>query len=236
GLTGEQREYLEMAKGSADSLLILVNDILDSSKIEAGKLELDPVEFGMRKGLSEMMKALPLPARQKGLEFSYRVAGEIPERLVGDPRRLRQVIVNLVGNATKFTSQGGIVVEVDSLSLDSGSALLRFSVTDTGIGIERRHLRAIFEPFRQADGSTTRRYGGTGLGLAISAQLSGLMGGEIWAESELGEGSTFRFTVRMGIAESSLVRLKAFANEERAAPCEKPAMPAVRTRPMLAAG
>src|SRR5439155_20319222 len=112
GLTGEQREYLEMAKGSADSLLILVNDILDFSKIEAGKLELDPVEFGLREGLSEMMKALALRARQKGLEFSYPVAGEIPERLVGDPRRPRQVNVHLVGNATRFTSQGGIAGEV----------------------------------------------------------------------------------------------------------------------------
>jgi len=199
-LTAEQREYLQMAKSSADSLLKLINDILDFSKIEAGKLELEPIEFHLRDGLADLMQSLAVRAHEKGLDLVYRVSPELPDNLVGDPGRLKQVLINLVGNAIKFTKHGEILVDVEPHSMEPGKEALRFSVTDTGIGVEQRDLRAIFEPFKQADGSTTRKYGGTGLGLAISAQLVSLMGGEIWVESERGKGSAFHFTARLSVA------------------------------------
>jgi signal transduction histidine kinase/CheY-like chemotaxis protein len=195
-LTAEQREYLQTARISADSLLTIINDILDFSKIEAGKLVLDPVEFDLNELLSETMKTLALRADQKGLELLCHSAADVPDRVVGDAVRVRQVLVNLVGNALKFTEQGEVVVAVEKGVTLGREVGLHFSVCDTGIGIPPEKQKSIFEAFTQADGSTTRRYGGTGLGLAISAQLVALMGGDIWVESNPGPGSTFHFTVR----------------------------------------
>ena len=199
-LTANQREYLEAVKVSADGLLSVINDILDFSKIEAGKLDLDPIEFDLRETLDNTLKPLAMRAHQKGLEVTYDVASEIPDILVADSVRLRQIWVNLVGNALKFTTTGEIGIEVSIESITSNNAVLHFKVNDTGIGIPQENLETIFEQFSQADGSTTRRYGGTGLGLTISAQLVNLMGGRIWVESEVGRGSTFHFTVNLGIS------------------------------------
>ena len=201
-LSAEQTEYLQMVKGSADSLLTVINDILDFSKIEAGKLSLDPIEFQLRDTLAAMMGALALKAHEKGLDLAYRVPPEIPDHLLGDPGRLQQVLVNLTGNAIKFTERGEILISVAMDSQEPGEALLIFTVADTGVGIPENQLQAIFEPFKQGDGSTTRKYGGTGLGLTISAQLAALMGGRIWAESESGKGSAFHFTARLGLIEA----------------------------------
>jgi two-component system sensor histidine kinase/response regulator len=201
-LTNEQREYLGMVKTSADSLLSLINDILDFSKIEAGKLDLDPIDFPLRQALGDTMKALALRAHQKGLELAWRVADGVPDFLSGDMGRLRQVLVNLVGNALKFTELGEVVVEVIHESESVEGVLLHFSVRDTGIGIAPEKQNLVFEAFTQADGSTTRKYGGTGLGLAITTQIVRLMGGKIWLESELGKGSTFHFTARLGVASA----------------------------------
>ena len=195
-LSAEQREYLEMVKSSADSLLTVINDILDFSKIEAGKLDLDEVNFSLRDCLRDTMKALAVRAREKGLELAYDTSAEVPDRLVGDPDRLRQVIVNLVGNAIKFTERGKVAVHVEADSQSEDDVYLYFSVTDTGIGIPVEKQRRIFEAFEQGDASTSRRYGGTGLGLAIAAELVRLMGGRIGVESEVGRGSRFHFTVR----------------------------------------
>ncbi len=199
-LSPEQREYLGLVRASADALLTLINDILDFSKIEAGKLELDPIEFSLRKLLSETLATVALRSYEKGLELSCRVAPDLSDRLIADSGRLRQVLLNLVGNAIKFTHQGEIAVEVGAESEDEGELLLHCQVRDTGIGIPAEKQHVIFEAFAQADGSTTRKYGGTGLGLAITTQLVGLMGGEIWVESVPGEGSTFHFTCRCGVA------------------------------------
>jgi CheY-like chemotaxis protein len=201
-LSAEQSEYLRMVKGSADSLLTVINDILDFSKIEAGKLSLEPIEFLLRDTLAAMIGTLALKAHQKGLDLTYRIPPEIPDRLLGDPGRLKQVLVNLTGNAIKFTERGEILISVAVHSREPGKAILSFTVSDTGIGILGNQLQAIFEPFKQGDGSTTRKYGGTGLGLTISAQLAGLMGGKIWAESESGKGSAFHFTARLGVIET----------------------------------
>jgi signal transduction histidine kinase/CheY-like chemotaxis protein len=198
-LTREQREYLEMVKASADSLLSVIDDILDFSKIEANRLELEPVPFDLDDVLGETMKALALRAHEKGLEILHHVAHDVPPVLVGDPLRLRQVIVNLVGNAVKFTEAGEVVVRVRVEARDATSALLHFEVADTGIGIHEAHQRIIFEAFAQADGSTTRRFGGTGLGLSISSRLVDMLGGRIWVESAPGEGATFHFTARFGL-------------------------------------
>jgi PAS domain S-box-containing protein len=240
-LTSEQREYITSVQASAVSLLTIINDILDFSKIEAGKLDLDPASFRLRDCLEDMLKPLAVRACKKGLRLPCRVAAEVPDVTTGDWGRLRQVLVNLVGNAIKFTEGGEVVVSVtandftaedaenaeekeqncpnrgegsteqlNSSSLFSSSALsafsavksvclLHFQVSDTGIGIPADKLEAIFAPFVQADGSMTRKYGGTGLGLAISARLVELMGGRIWAESELGRGSVFHFTARLEV-------------------------------------
>ncbi len=195
-LSPRQREYLGLVKSSADSLLTVINDILDFSKIEAGKLSLDPVPFEVRESLDDTMRTLAQRAHAKHLELACRIAPDVPDNLVGDPGRLRQVVVNLVGNAIKFTERGEVVVSVEVVALADAEATLRFSVTDTGIGIAPEKRRAIFEPFEQADGSTTRRYGGTGLGLAISSKLVELMGGEIRVDGDVGRGSTFSFTAR----------------------------------------
>ena len=201
-LTQSQRDYLSMVRGSAESLLTLINDILDFSKIEAGKLELDAVTFSLRECLGDTLKSLALRAHREELELACHIDPTVPDWLIGDPARLRQIVVNLVGNAIKFTEQGEVVVHTDVDEQSDGSVLLHFAVTDTGIGIPPEKIKTVFGAFEQADTSTTRRYGGTGLGLAICARLSRLMKGTVWAESELGKGSTFHFSVRLGLADS----------------------------------
>jgi two-component system, sensor histidine kinase and response regulator len=200
-LDAEQREYLGMAKSSADALLTLINDILDFSKIEAGKLEIDRIEFSLNDSLGETMKSLSLRAHQKGLELAYELQPDVPDLLVGDPGRLRQIIVNLVGNAVKFTEHGEVTVHVSLESRGAGEARMHFVIADTGIGIAAEKKATIFEAFTQADGSMTRTYGGTGLGLTISSRLVQIMGGSIWVESELGSGSRFHFTAKFGAPE-----------------------------------
>ncbi len=199
-LTPGQREYLLMLRSSGDSLLGVINDILDFSKIEAGKLELDPIDFNLQNSVGETMQALASRADQKGLELTYQINSDIPAYVVGDPGRIRQILINLVGNAIKFTQQGEVVVRAQCASRSDQELELHFTVADSGIGIPKDKHSLIFEAFAQADGSTTRNYGGTGLGLAISSQLAGLMGGRIWVESTMGKGSTFHFTIRVGVA------------------------------------
>ena len=199
-LDPSQREYLNAVKYSADSLLTVINDILDFSKIEIGKLSLDPIEFNLRDHLGQAMKILAARAHEKGLELACFVPPELPDFVLGDPVRLRQVILNLIGNAIKFTEKGEVVLRVEMESQDPDGMSLHFAVSDTGIGIPPEKQKLIFEPFSQADTSTTRRYGGTGLGLSISSRLIEMMNGRIWLESEAGRGSTFHFTARFGVA------------------------------------
>ncbi len=199
-LSREQREYMQTVKVSADSLLGLLNDILDFSKIEAGKLELDPVEFRLRDTLGTALKMLAMRAHQKGLELSCNVLPTVPDALIGDPDRLRQVVLNLVGNAIKFTERGDVIVHIDSEAHSEDCVALHFAITDTGIGIPPEKQEVIFKAFSQADGSMTRKYGGTGLGLTISSKLVAMMGGEIWVDSEPGRGSEFHFTVLFQVA------------------------------------
>jgi len=197
-LTSEQTEYLSMVKNSSDSLLQVINDILDFSKIEAGKLELDPVCFNIRDVLQDSIKSLGIRAAQKRLELAWHVENTLPDELFGDPARLRQIVLNLVGNALKFTERGEIVIRARVESVSGQEISLHFSIRDTGIGIPREKHVSIFESFTQADGSMNRKYGGTGLGLTISARLVAMMGGRIWVESEVGKGSTFYFTIKKG--------------------------------------
>ncbi len=203
-LTVEQRDYLSTVKSSADSLLTIINDILDFSKIEAGRLELDPVCFNLRENMEETAHALAVRAHEKNLEVICQVPEEVPDFVVGDPVRVRQIIVNLLGNAIKFTPRGEIklMVRVESQSADR--LRLHFSVRDTGIGIPLAKQDVIFEAFSQGDGSTTRRYGGTGLGLTISSRLVEAMGGKIWVESDPGHGSCFHFTADFGVTGEHL--------------------------------
>jgi two-component system sensor histidine kinase/response regulator len=229
-LTPQQREFLMMVRDSADSLLSVINDILDFSKIEAGKLEVESLAFPLRDTLGDTMKTLALRAHKKNLELACQVMADVPDGLVGDPARLRQVVVNVVGNAIKFTESGEVVMRVErwpatagegaNASLADGTGgvpatadevLLHFAVRDTGIGIPAEKRQAIFAPFVQADGTTTRRYGGTGLGLAISARLVELMGGRIWVESEPGRGSVFHFTARLAEATTPVMSPPAVA-------------------------
>jgi two-component system, sensor histidine kinase and response regulator len=203
-ITREQREYLNAIQSSADDLLSLVNDLLDFSKIEARKLQLEKVGFNLRDALEDTMRVLAPRADQKGLELACHIHRDVPDGLVGDPLRLRQVVINLVGNAIKFTEHGEVVLRVEAESRGDGNALLRFSVADTGIGIPTEKQAVIFDAFSQADSSTTRRYGGTGLGLAISAQLVELMGGRISVESEPGRGSTFHFAARFELQQRGM--------------------------------
>jgi PAS domain S-box-containing protein len=198
-LTAEQRDYLNTVKWSADALLTLINDILDFSKIEAGRIELDPIEFLLRDAIGDTLNPLSLRASSKGLELAYDIAPDVPDALVADIYRLRQVIVNLVGNAIKFTEKGEVVVTVRMLESAGEQLLLEVAVRDTGIGIPPAAAAKLFTPFEQADAATTRKYGGTGLGLAISKQLVELMGGQIRLESEVGKGSAFIFSTRMRI-------------------------------------
>jgi signal transduction histidine kinase/CheY-like chemotaxis protein len=202
-LNAEQREYLTVVKSSADSLLNILNDILDFSKIEAGKFTLESMAFNLRDSLGSTLKTLALRAHQKGLELASRVQPEVPDALLGDPGRLRQILVNLVGNAIKFTEQGEVVVYVETEAQTAATIGLHVAVTDTGVGIPADKQHVILEPFTQVDGSTTRKYGGTGLGLAIAKQLVELMGGRLWIDSEAGRGSTFHFTANFGLQPGS---------------------------------
>lgn len=201
GLTEEQREYLEVAESSARSLLALLNDVLDFSKIEARQLELDCVQFSLRDCIHQAVGPFQASARQKGLAFELHIAENTPERVEGDPMRLGQILTNLVGNAIKFTAKGKVRVEVSSEVESDGRCLTCFSVEDTGIGIPRAHWETIFEPFRQADGSMTRKYGGTGLGLSICQRLVNQMGGSLVLDSEEGVGTTFTFTIPMNVLQ-----------------------------------
>ncbi len=194
-LSRQQREYLKIIDQSADALLRIINDILDFSKIEAGKIELEFTDFGLRDTLVDMLQTLSAKASSKGLELTYYIPSEVPDRLVGDPGRLRQVLLNLVNNALKFTEEGEIRVEVELKSTGENTAQLEFSVSDTGPGIAEDQQKSVFEAFDQASADATRRYGGTGLGLSIATQLVELMGGHIDLESEEGKGATFRFTL-----------------------------------------
>lgn len=201
-LTTEQREYLEMAKMSADSLLSLLDSILDLSKIEAGRIELERISFDLRATLEYAADMLAVKAHEKGLELACHIRQGVPTALIGDPGRLRQVIVNLGGNAIKFTDTGEVVIHVEMEKEDDSSVLLHFMISDTGIGIPADKVDKIFESFTQVDGSTTRKYGGTGLGLSISKQLAEIMDGRIWVESLVGSGSTFHFTARFCLDRS----------------------------------
>ncbi len=199
-LIPEQRDYLETVHNSADSLLRIINDILDFSKIEAGMVELESVPFSLREHLGDTLKTMGIRADEKQLELAWQAAPNVPEFVVGDPGRIRQILVNLTGNAIKFTQDGEIIVRVMVDGESRDSTVLHFTVSDTGIGIPEDKRETIFEAFTQADASTTRTYGGTGLGLSISSQMVRLMGGKIWVESELGKGSTFHFTLKLGLA------------------------------------
>jgi len=202
-LSSEQSEYLTMLKLSTDALLSLVNDILDFSKAEARKITLDAIEFKLAESLGDSLKSLAVRASQKGLELACSLSPQVPEYLIGDPGRLRQIILNLVGNAIKFTEKGEVVVQVEVDSQSEDHATLHFTVRDTGIGVPSEKQQVIFAPFEQADASRTRRYGGTGLGLAITSHLVKLMGGRIWVESAPGRGSNFHFTGRFGLGRSA---------------------------------
>jgi PAS domain S-box-containing protein len=227
-LTPEQRDYLDMVKTSADSLLIIINDILDFSKIESGKFELDPIDFDITEEVAETVRPLALRAEQKGLELTCHVAPNVPSHCLGDVTRLRQILVNLVGNAIKFTESGEIAVLVEQESQTGTDVHLHFQVRDTGIGVSPEKQELIFEAFAQADGSTTRKYGGTGLGLAITSRLVELMGGRVWVESPsptsenaTNPGCVFHFTLRLGVAsaapgEQSTKRIKENVKRVRA--------------------
>jgi two-component system sensor histidine kinase/response regulator len=203
-LADEQREYLNMLKMSADSLLAIINDVLDFSRIEAGKLDMDPIEFKVREIVQGVTQTFVSAAHQKNLKLDSRIANEVPEVLVGDPLRLRQILVNLVGNAVKFTTRGEVAVGVSLESVGEQNVRLRFTIRDTGVGIPPEKLKVIFEAFSQADNSSTRKFGGTGLGLTISSRLVELMNGEIWAESNSGSGSQFQFTAQFACGQSAI--------------------------------
>jgi PAS domain S-box-containing protein len=198
-LSTEQRAYLEAVKNSADSLLTILNDILDFSKIEAGKLHLERIDFDLRKIIEPMLAGFAIRARHKGLEMRCCISPQVPSTLAGDPGRLRQILVNLISNAIKFTERGAIVLTVQQTAATNDSVELHISVADTGIGVPSDKQQAIFASFVQADSSSTRRFGGTGLGLAIASQLVQMMKGRIWVESEPGKGSTFHFTARLSV-------------------------------------
>jgi two-component system sensor histidine kinase/response regulator len=202
-LDPEQRDYLNTVKNSADSMLTVINDILDFSKIEAGKLELDPVSFDLRDHVEETTRMLAIKAHEKHLELMCDVSADVPEYVVGDVTRMRQVLVNLLANAIKFTAEGEVELRVEMESRTEDRVRLRFAVRDTGIGIPHNKQQMIFEAFSQVDGSTTRKYGGTGLGLTISSRLIEAMHGKIWVESEPGQGSSFYYTAELGVSEQS---------------------------------
>jgi CheY-like chemotaxis protein/anti-sigma regulatory factor (Ser/Thr protein kinase) len=200
----EQRDYLNTVRFSAESMLTVINDILDFSKIEAGRLELDPIPFNLRDHIEETARVLALKAHEKNLELICNVRPDVPEYVVGDVTRLRQILVNLLGNAVKFTEHGEVELEIELASQDRDKLGLHFVVRDTGIGIPKEKQELIFDAFTQVDGSTTRKYGGTGLGLTISARLVDAMNGKIWVESEPGKGSAFHFTATVDAAPELL--------------------------------
>jgi two-component system, sensor histidine kinase and response regulator len=197
-LTPEQREYLLIVKSSANALVTVINDILDFSRMESGKFELDPIDFNPRDAIGDTANAVAFRAHQNGIELIVDVAADVPQTLRGDPGRLRQILINLLGNAIKFTPQGEVVLRVTREAATAQDVVLHFAVSDTGVGIPLDRQKSIFEAFTQGDGSVTRTYGGTGLGLTISLQLVQLMGGRLWVESEAGKGSTFQFTASFG--------------------------------------
>jgi signal transduction histidine kinase/CheY-like chemotaxis protein len=205
-LSDEQRQYVDGVKLSGETLLKIINDILDFSKIEAGRLDLEAIDFNLHELLGSTLKILALSTGDKAVELVYSIRPGVPDAVVGDPTRLRQVIVNLIGNALKFTSQGEVTVVVETEASTAGAVMLHFTVSDTGIGIPAGKQRAIFEAFTQADGSTTRTYGGSGLGLSISAQLVELMEGRMWVESELGHGSQFHFTAHFDLPSKAVAQ------------------------------
>ena len=223
-LTLDQRECLETVKFSADSLLTVVNDILDFSKIEAGKIDLEVIEFNLRDCVQDALKMFALRAGEKGLALLCDLAPTLPEMVRGDSGRLRQIILNLVGNAIKFTNNGEVALKAELESRERDELTLRFTVSDTGIGIPQEKLESIFSPFTQADSSTTRKYGGTGLGLTISARLAAMMGGRISVESEIGRGSRFCLFVRMEAIEKTIesdtVAVSESSSSEQALPRE----------------
>lgn len=206
-ITPEQHNFLETLRISADNLMSIINDILDFSKIEADKLVLESTTFELRRCIEESLDIFAAKAIEKGIDLLYMLQPEAPPFLIGDMKRLRQIISNLINNATKFTDEGEIFVSVEKISQTGDECMLQFSVKDSGIGIQKEKLKDIFEAFIQGEKFTNRRYGGTGLGLAISQHLVGLMGGEIWAESTPGKGSTFYFTVKMRVAETPTTKL-----------------------------
>jgi len=213
-LTREQREYLETVRRSSDSLLTVINDILDFSKIEAGKVDLEVADFDLSDSIETTLRALAVQSDGKGVELLCDVAPEVPEIVRGDSARLRQVITNLVGNAIKFTHEGEVALKVQVETHEGLGDVLHFTVTDTGIGIPADKQPMIFDPFTQADTSTTRKYGEIGLGLTISARLVRMMGGDIWVESEEGRGSQFHFTVRLGVADRRDFKIGSVAPRE----------------------
>ena len=200
-----QREYLTTVLESGESLLSIINEILDFARIEAGKLDLVEVEFDLRETLGDILKSLAFRAHCKNLELAWQVAADVPQFLLGDPVRLRQIIVNLVGNAVKFTEEGEVVVAVECTPHVADKIVLHVAVSDTGIGIPADKLTLIFEAFEQADSSTTRQFGGTGLGLAIASTLVNLMQGHIWVESVVKQGSTFHFTLPLQVVSQPAV-------------------------------
>ena len=223
-LTPEQHEYLKIVQDSADSLLTIINDILDFSKIEAGRMELDPIAFDVREWVNDTVKIVALRAQQKGLALSCEIAADVPRQVVADPIRLRQILLNLAGNAVKFTSHGQVSVQVDWRAAQQ--PVLDVAVRDTGPGIASEKLNSIFEPFSQADGSMTRRFGGTGLGLTICSRLVRLMNGSLQVESTVGAGSCFRFTIPVSLPPADSVAAEPAGSE--CAPAESPTVSRLR--------
>ncbi len=200
-LTAKQSDYLKKVDISAKSLLGIINDILDFSKIEAGKLDMESVDFQLEDTLDNISTLVGIKTQEKGLELLFKTDRSVPTALVGDPLRLGQILINLSNNAVKFTDAGEIVVSTELVKKDKAQVTLKFSVHDTGIGMTDEQAAKLFQPFAQADSSTTRKYGGTGLGLTISKRLAEMMGGEIWVESNAGQGSTFSFTANFGLGK-----------------------------------
>ncbi len=200
-LSGPQREYMNIVNASADTFLRILNDILDFSKIEAGKLDLESIPFSLRDRIADALKLLATKAAEKGLELAFHISDDTPDGVMGDSGRLRQIVLNLVGNAIKFTNEGEIVAGGRLESKSDQDAVYIFDVTDTGVGIPPEKVDTIFEEFGQADASTTREFGGTGLGLTISQRLAEMTDGKIWVESELGRDKSFKFTAELGLQQ-----------------------------------
>ena len=205
-LNRDQEKFLGIMRNNGDALLCLINDILDLAKVEAGRLMLERVEFDLEDLTDKVVETLAVRAHAKGLELAVHLLPDVPRQLGGDPLRLRQILINLIGNAIKFTETGQVVLTVERDPAGDGPGALLFTVADTGIGIATGKLDAVFANFTQADSSTTRRYGGSGLGLAIAKRLVGLMEGRIWVESELGAGSVFHFTARFEVGDRAARR------------------------------